>query len=146
MIKIGEKIRFLRKQRNISQEVLANYLGVSFQAVSKWETESAMPDVTLIPAIASFFGVSTEGEDMFEPAEKQKVISFNDLIYMYERLAQYYEQKGEIDKSIIQLEIVCRLILAVKEDFLTRFHRRTLFEAYGDKIPVIQEKISLLKN
>lgn len=36
-IRIGEKIRSLRKQKNISQEVLAQYLGISFQAVSKWE-------------------------------------------------------------------------------------------------------------
>ena len=36
-IKLGEKIRTLRKQKNISQDVLAQYLGVSFQAVSKWE-------------------------------------------------------------------------------------------------------------
>lgn len=38
MLKLGEKIRTLRKQKNISQEVLAGSLGVSFQAVSKWET------------------------------------------------------------------------------------------------------------
>jgi len=60
MIKLGEKIRTLRKQRNISQEILAGSLGVSFQAVSKWETGAAMPDVTLIPAIACFFSVSTD--------------------------------------------------------------------------------------
>ncbi len=36
-IKMGEKIRSLRKEKNISQEVLANFLGISFQAVSKWE-------------------------------------------------------------------------------------------------------------
>ena len=60
MIKLGEKIKALRKQKNISQEVLAGYLGVTFQSVSKWETEAAMPDVTMIPAIASFFGVSTD--------------------------------------------------------------------------------------
>ncbi len=36
-LRLGEKIRSLRKGRNISQEVLAQYLGVSFQAVSKWE-------------------------------------------------------------------------------------------------------------
>ena len=60
MIKLGEKIKSLRKQKNISQEVFANYLGVSFQAVSKWENGNTMPDVTLIPAIASFFGVSTD--------------------------------------------------------------------------------------
>ena len=60
MIKLGEKIKSLRKQKNISQEVFANYLGVSFQAVSKWETGNTMPDITMIPAIASFFGVSTD--------------------------------------------------------------------------------------
>ena len=60
MIKLGEKIKLLRKQKNISQEVFANYLGVSFQAVSKWENGNTMPDVIIIPAIASFFGVSTD--------------------------------------------------------------------------------------
>lgn len=60
MIKLGEKIKALRKQNNVSQEVFANYLGVSFQAVSKWENGNTMPDVTMIPAIASFFGVSTD--------------------------------------------------------------------------------------
>jgi len=60
MMKLGEKIKTLRKQKNISQEVFANYLGVSFQAVSKWETGNTMPDVTMIPAIASFFAVSTD--------------------------------------------------------------------------------------
>ena len=60
MVRLGEKIKQLRKQKNISQEVLANHLGVSFQAVSKWETEATMPDVIMIPAIASFFGVSTD--------------------------------------------------------------------------------------
>ncbi|MBQ1257940.1 MAG: helix-turn-helix transcriptional regulator [Clostridia bacterium] len=60
MIRLGEKIKALRKQKNVSQEVFANYLGVSFQAVSKWENGNTMPDVTMIPAIASFFGVSTD--------------------------------------------------------------------------------------
>jgi Predicted transcriptional regulators len=59
-IKLGEKIRTLRKQKGISQETLAAALGVTFQSVSKWENAAAMPDVTLIPAIASFFGVSTD--------------------------------------------------------------------------------------
>lgn len=70
---LGTKIRQLRKSKNISQEVLAQLLGVSFQAVSKWETGMALPDITLIPAIASFFSVSTD--ELFEynrlTAEKQ---------------------------------------------------------------------------
>lgn len=63
-LKLGKKIRELRKAKNISQEVLAQFLGVSFQAVSKWENDTAMPDVSLIPVIASFFGVSTD--DLFD--------------------------------------------------------------------------------
>ena len=59
-IRIGEKIRTLRKRKNLSQETLASALGVSFQAVSKWESGTTMPDAALIPAIASFFGVSTD--------------------------------------------------------------------------------------
>ena len=59
-IRLGEKIRTLRKERDISQETLASALGVSFQAVSKWENQASMPDVAMIPAIASFFGVSTD--------------------------------------------------------------------------------------
>lgn len=60
MIRLGEKIRALRKEKNISQEVLAEAMGVSFQAVSKWETGGSLPDVALIPALASFFDVSTD--------------------------------------------------------------------------------------
>ena len=71
-IKLGEKIKQLRKQKNISQEVLAQYLGVSFQAVSKWETDTTMPDVMLIPAIASFFGVTTDELFDFNLLESEK--------------------------------------------------------------------------
>lgn len=74
MIKLGEKIKSLRKQKNISQEVFANYLGVSFQAVSKWENGNTMPDVTMIPAIASFFGVSTDELFDFNLFETEKHI------------------------------------------------------------------------
>ena len=74
-LRLGEKIRTLRKSRNISQEVLANYLGVSFQAVSKWEKGETLPDVTLIPAIACFFEVSTDELFDFNRLEtEQKVL------------------------------------------------------------------------
>ncbi|MEG0319952.1 MAG: helix-turn-helix transcriptional regulator, partial [Niameybacter sp.] len=77
-ISLGEKIKALRKQKNILQETLANYLGLSFQAVSKWENALAMPDVTLIPAIASFFGVSIDDLFDFNLYEIEKNI--NDIV------------------------------------------------------------------
>ena len=73
-IKLGEKIRALRKQKNISQEILAQYLGVSFQAVSKWENGDTMPDVTMIPAIAIFFEVSTDELFDFNRLETEQKI------------------------------------------------------------------------
>ena len=60
MIHIGETIKKLRKERNITQESLANFIGVSYQSVSKWERNESYPDITLIPSIASFFGVTTD--------------------------------------------------------------------------------------
>lgn len=74
-IKLGEKIKALRKQRGVSQEVLAQALGVSFQAVSKWETCVTLPDVALIPAIASFFGVSTDELFDFNLMELEKQVA-----------------------------------------------------------------------
>lgn len=57
---MGEKIKALRKRKGISQEILAQMLGVSCQAVSKWENGNTMPDIGLIPAIAAYFEVSTD--------------------------------------------------------------------------------------
>lgn len=44
----------------MTQEKLADYLSISYQAVSKWENGSALPDITLVPRIANFFGVSSD--------------------------------------------------------------------------------------
>ena len=59
-MKIGENIKELRKTHGITQEQLAENLGISFQAVSKWENNIAFPDITLIPALAEFFGVTID--------------------------------------------------------------------------------------
>lgn len=60
MLKIGKRIKTLRKERGLTQEQLANKIGVSYQAVSKWENGIALPDVALVPTIAGFFGVSLD--------------------------------------------------------------------------------------
>lgn len=57
-ISIGNKIKQLRKSRGLTQEQLADAIGISFQAVSKWENNIGLPDITIIPAIAKFFSVS----------------------------------------------------------------------------------------
>lgn len=57
---MGQIIRRLRKERNFTQEELAEQLGVTFQAVSKWENDSGMPDISQVVPIAHVFGVSTD--------------------------------------------------------------------------------------
>lgn len=59
-LKIGAAIKKLRTERGITQEELANRMGVSFQAVSKWETNATTPDIAILPQLALFFGVSID--------------------------------------------------------------------------------------
>ena len=61
---IGNKIKELRKQRGLTQEQIADAIGVSFQAVSKWENNISLPDIALAPVLASYFGVSLD--DLFD--------------------------------------------------------------------------------
>lgn len=72
--KIGNKIKQLRKARNLSQEALAQILGVSFQAVSKWETHATTPDISLIPAIASYFKISIDELFDYNTWENERII------------------------------------------------------------------------
>lgn len=57
---IGTNISALRKAKGITQEELANELGVSAQAVSKWENDSSCPDISLLTKIADYFGVTVD--------------------------------------------------------------------------------------
>ena len=59
-IKIGEKIKQLRQRDGRKQEDLANALGVSPQAISRWEANGGYPDMELIPAIANYFNISID--------------------------------------------------------------------------------------
>ena len=59
-IKIGAKIKALRKRDDITQERLAEVLGVTNQAISRWESETGYPDIEYISPLANFFNVTTD--------------------------------------------------------------------------------------
>jgi len=59
-VSIGERIIELRKQQNISQVQIAAALGISRQAVSKWENDQSVPDMTNLIRLADLFGTDTE--------------------------------------------------------------------------------------
>ena len=56
----ADRIQYLRKTKGLSQEQLADAIGVSRQAVSKWESEQASPDLEKVVIMSEFFGVTTD--------------------------------------------------------------------------------------
>ncbi|OGO88513.1 MAG: hypothetical protein A2Y15_01780 [Clostridiales bacterium GWF2_36_10] len=73
-IKIGEKIKELRKKADVKQEKFAEYLGVTAQAVSKWEVEGCYPDIELLPSISNFFNISIDELMCFDVMKNQEKI------------------------------------------------------------------------
>ena len=74
-LKIGEKIRTLRLQQKMTQEQLADRLGVSYQSISRWENGITYPDIEFLPSIANYFSVSLDFLMGQDDAEKRKSIN-----------------------------------------------------------------------
>ena len=85
-MELGKKIKQLRFKAQLTQEQLADKLGVTAQSVSKWENSVAMPDITLLPLIAEVFGVSID--DMFDLSAEQKLNRIENRLDIEEELPQ----------------------------------------------------------
>lgn len=88
-LNFGENIRRLRRSRDLTQEALADALGVSAQSVSKWECAYGYPDITQLPAIANYFGVTID-----------KLLSNDDdsreeIMMRFDQLRREYEEASE---------------------------------------------------
>ena len=59
-MQLGRRIKELRKKRNITQQDLAEMLGVSYQAISRWENNITSPDITALPVLANIFNVTVD--------------------------------------------------------------------------------------
>ena len=57
---LGKRIVHHRKRLGMTQDRLAEQLGVTAQAVSKWENDQACPDITMLPKLAEIFGITTD--------------------------------------------------------------------------------------
>lgn len=73
-LKIGNKIKAKRRERNLTQEELASILGVTKAAVSKWENEESYPDIMLLPQIAQLFHMTMDDLFDFSPNDKPLVV------------------------------------------------------------------------
>lgn len=86
-MEIGKKIKQLRQNKGITQETLANVLGVTYQAVSRWENGTTTPDIALLPQISIYFGVSID--ELFEFTEESQ----------YERIRNMLNEKAELTNA-----------------------------------------------
>ena len=107
---LSDRIQYLRKVRGISQEGLADQLGVSRQAVSKWESEQSMPDLDKIISMSDYFDVTTDYllkgiEPVVQKEEEQSI--------KYRRIASNICY--QLSLGFIGLGIILSIILA---DFL----------------------------
>ena len=74
---LSENLKFLRKQNNLTQEEMAEIIGISPQSISKWERGDTYPDITLLPALANLFKVSVDallGMDKINATEARNSI------------------------------------------------------------------------
>jgi len=70
---LGQKIRELRRRDGRTQEALAEAIGVTSQAVSRWEANGGYPDMEMIPAIANYFGVTIDELFGYENNRDKKI-------------------------------------------------------------------------
>jgi DNA-binding XRE family transcriptional regulator len=85
---IGKQIAALRKAKGVKQEELASYVGVSAQAVSKWEN-GGVPDTELLPRIADFFSVSIDS--LFD----RSITDYSDMKTALAKRSSIFRRKSE---------------------------------------------------
>lgn len=87
-ISIAKAISANRKEKGITQDKLAEYVGVSKASVSKWETAQSYPDITLLPQLATYFNISIDELIGYLPQMTKK-----DIKKTYQRLAEDFSNK-----------------------------------------------------
>ena len=99
-MEIGYKIKQLRHKYSMTQEQLASILSISPQSVSKWETGTTMPDISLLPRLAEAFGITID--DLFDLSVDQKLQRIERRIDLEEEFASdvFYEYEGFLKNQL----------------------------------------------
>ena len=92
--RLADNIKRLREAKNVSQERMAQALNVSYQAVSKWETGKSLPDITLLPQISRYFGITIDALLMAEQLDEKL------LFEQYETEAERLSREGKVAENI----------------------------------------------
>lgn len=102
-MEIGNQIKALRTARGITQEVLAEKLNVSAQAVSKWERGATVPDVQMLPELSAYFGVTID--ELFALSDETRMERIQNMIW----------DERELDGAVVEREELFLLEKARKE-------------------------------
>lgn len=105
-IYFSENLKELRSSRSLTQEKLADCLGVSFQTISKWERGDSFPDITMLPVISSYFNISID--DLLGVNQAKNEEKITDLIEEYDNLS---------DSSPTRKEMIEKMKLISPNDF-----------------------------
>ena len=74
---VGENIAYFRKKLGLTQEMLSKRIGVTAQAVSKWENDVTNPDISLLPQISEALGIGIG--DLFDGSRERRAVGFGQL-------------------------------------------------------------------
>ena len=130
---LGHQIKKLRLERGITQEALAEYVGISYQAVSKWETGTTLPDITLLPKLAAFFGVRID--DLFS-------VNYDDEL---ERIDHILAHEKLTDKCFLYAKRTLDSILCANENNVPAIKRYVELYLKRNKRDIIEADMMLRK-
>ena len=102
---MGQRIAMLRKGKGMTQEALADAMGVSAQAVSKWENDVSCPDITLLPALAKMLGVTVDSLLTGENVPETRVLPKAEVKPAELRIMRIVINSAEGDKVRINLPL-----------------------------------------
>ena len=113
-LKINERIAFFRKQKGLTQEELAKGLGVTNQAVSKWESSQCCPDIQLLPFIADFFNISLD-----ELFNRKRISALDDVIVSIREKIESFDRGDDFDFTFRIAAAVHTIIWSKENNFLS---------------------------
>lgn len=85
-MELGNKIKSLRQKAGITQEKLAEELGVSFQTISKWENNLCLPDISMLPKLSIFFGITID--ELFNLTVEQRLVRIENMLEVEQEFSQ----------------------------------------------------------
>lgn len=144
---MGQRIAAERKKLGISQEALGEKVGVSRQAISKWEADGAVPEIDKLIALSKLFGVSVGWLlGVEEQPEKQSDELTESQLKMVEELVKRYKPEPSGKRLLYNLVTVLAGLVAITIIFIWAFPRNTAGNDYSHQISNLEAGYSSIQN